>query len=288
MNPDSSTDQQPLPPSLPRIIQPWLRVVLFLAANLTLLSVLVALLFWGMDESEFQTDLEELYLIQIISLFVTCITVWLFRTYFDKSSILSLGFEWTNRVKDSVIGFGLGFALIAVGTLLLMLLGELEISAIQFNFDLLLSYFILCIIIALNEEILVRGYVLNNLMQSMNKYWALVVSAMIFTLFHALNPNISFLAVVNLQLAGMLLGIYYIHQQNLWFPIALHTSWNFSEGAVFGYEVSGIDFQSLLQQNISDTDWLTGGEFGFEGSLLLSILLGLAILTTHKLYSPKT
>lgn len=281
MNPEASINQNPTPKPA---IQPWLRVILFLGANMVLLSIFAMLVFLGFGRDNTRSDLEELFVIQVISLLVTCITVWLFRTYLDKKSILSLGFEWKKWGKDFAAGFGLGFAILTVGTVILMLLGELEITSVKLEPTLLVSYLFLCIIISLNEEIMVRGYVLNNLMQSMDKYWALIVSSMVFTLLHALNPNISFLAVVNLMLAGMLLGIYYIHQQNLWFPIALHTSWNYSEGAIFGYEVSGIDFQSLLQQNIGETDWLTGGDFGFEGSVLLSVLLIGAIWGVHKVY----
>lgn len=267
------------------VLRPWARVLLFLIINFMLMAFLVGLVFIEMESTEAQSELDELFIIQIVSLFATCISVWFFRTFLDKKSFFSLGFAWEKWGRDFAVGFGLGFALIAVGTILLILLGQLEITEVTFDPSMLFSYFILCIIIALNEEILVRGYVLNNLMESMNKYWALVVSAAIFTFLHALNPNINFLAVINLMLAGILLGIYYIHQQNLWFPIALHTSWNYSEGAIFGYEVSGIEFESLLQQNIGNVDWLTGGYFGFEGSVLLSVLLAATIWGVHWWYS---
>ncbi len=269
------------------VLRPWLRVLLFLIVNFALMAFLVGLVFLEMSTVEAQSELDELYIIQIVSLFATCISVWFFRIFLDKKSFFSLGFAWEKWGQDFAVGFGLGFAVIAVGTVILIFLGQLEITEIIFDPAMLFSYFILCIIIALNEEILVRGYVLNNLMESMHKYWALVASAAVFTFFHALNPNINFLAVINLMLAGILLGIYYIHQQNLWFPIALHTSWNYSEGAIFGYEVSGIEFESLLQQNIGNVDWLTGGYFGFEGSALLSVLLVAAIWGVHWWYSPE-
>ena len=278
-------ESTPTPKNESQQMKPWLRVVLFLIVYFIVLTIFVGLVFYAMGSDGISMGLEELYVSQIISLLVTCGMVWLFRTYIDKQSMMSLGFAWKGKAKDAAIGFGLGFGLIALGTVFLMLLGELKIKEIQFDLSLLIAYFILCILISLNEEILIRGYVLNNFMQSMGKYWALIVSALIFTFFHALNPNINLLAVINLMLAGILLGVYYIHQQNLWFPVALHISWNYSEGAIFGYEVSGIDFESLLQQNIGETDWLTGGEFGFEGSLLLSVMLVVTIWVMDKWYS---
>lgn len=280
-----SPDEKPL-------LKPWSRVSLFLITNLILLiflgSFVISMAGYSLVEVEedlAKTELKELYILQIVSLIITLSTVFFFRTYLDKESVFSLGFAWKKKGQDFAIGFGVGFGVIALGTLILMAFGQLKFVGWGLHPSLLFSYFFLCILIALNEEILVRGYVLNNLMKGMDKYWALVVSAMVFTFFHALNPNISFLAVVNLMLAGILLGIYYIYKQNLWFPIALHTSWNYSEGAIFGYEVSGIEFQSLLQQNIGEIEWLTGGDFGFEGSFLLSILLIGAILGVHWKYA---
>ena len=160
------------------LFQPWLRVILFLAANMVLSTILILMVFLAM-EGRILSSIEELFIMQVISLFVTCITVWLFRTYFDKQSVYSLGFEWEKWGQDFAAGFGVGFAILAVGTMVLMFLGELEFTSFKLQPDLLISYFFLCIIVSLNEEILVRGYVLNNLMQSMNKYWALLISSAI-------------------------------------------------------------------------------------------------------------
>lgn len=287
----NTNPSEPLSSNEQQGLKPWLRVLLFLAANLVLMiflgGFLIALAGFDLLEVEediAKTDLQELYILILVNLVITLLTVYLFRTYIDKKSIYSLGFEWQKKGQDFAIGFGLGFAIIAVGTLILMVVGQLEFTDWELRPDLLFGYFFLCILISLNEEILVRGYVLNNLMLSMDKFWALLISALVFMLFHALNPNISFVAVVNLFLAGILLGLYYVYKQNLWFPIALHTSWNYSEGAIFGYEVSGIDFQSLLQQNIGENEWLTGGDFGFEGSMLLSVLMIGAIWVVHWRY----
>ncbi|MFB6305754.1 MAG: CPBP family intramembrane glutamate endopeptidase, partial [Flavobacteriales bacterium] len=84
---------------------------------------------------------------------------------------------------------------------------------------------------------------------------------------------------------GMLLGVYYIHKRDLWFPIMLHLTWNFFQGPVFGFKVSGIaGDKSMLNQQLNGPIWLTGGEFGFEGSLLLTILLIIAIIIIHYSY----
>jgi hypothetical protein len=120
--------------------------------------------------------------------------------------------------------------------------------------------------VAVTEEVLIRGYVLKNLMVSFNKYVALIISSLLFSLIHGANPNVDWLGLVNLFLAGILLGLSYIHTRNLWFPIALHLSWNLFQ-SLFGFNVSGQDFYSLVNFTIVENSMLNGGDFGLEGSV---------------------
>lgn len=113
-------------------------------------------------------------------------------------------------------------------------------------------------LVAFAEELVFRGYILNNLLQSMNKWTALIISSLLFTLFHLSNPDISLLALLNIFLSGLMLGINYIFTKNLWFAILLHFSWNFYEGPILGYKVSGLTLESLLQQELTGNPILTG------------------------------
>jgi len=100
-----------------------------------------------------------------------------------------------------------------------------------------------------------------------------------------------------LFLAGIVLGISYIHTKNLWFPIAMHLSWNLFQ-AIFGFNVSGQKTYSLIEFSITENNIINGGDFGFEGSILsviamLVTIVGIEIyyrrkkLTTtpHKIYA---
>ncbi len=69
-------------------------------------------------------------------------------------------------------------------------------------------------------------------------------------------------------MAGLLFGLSYIYTKNLWFPIALHFSWNFFQGTVFGFNVSGKETYSLIITKENSFNIWNGGNFGFEGSIL--------------------
>jgi hypothetical protein len=89
--------------------------------------------------------------------------------------------------------------------------------------------------------------------------------------------------------AGLLLGAAYKYSGTLWLPIGIHWAWNFTQGNIFGFEVSGKDLgASLLKSTVSGPDWLTGGAFGAEASVI-PVLLGLIlsawyIWKTHRLH----
>jgi len=199
--------------------------------------------------------------------------IFIFRRFVDKKSFKSLGFELTNYKTDLLKGLAWGAGLISFGFIALYFSGFITVIDTDFGAIQWLSYIAFFVIVAFNEEILVRGYVLTNLMASMNKYWALIVSALMFSVMHLGNDSTSYISTANLFIAGIMLGIYTIHKRNLWFPIAMHFTWNFFQGPVLGFEVSGTKMESAINQQVSGNPLITGGEFGFEGSLLLTAMM---------------
>ncbi len=78
--------------------------------------------------------------------------------------------------------------------------------------------------------------------------------------------------MINLFLAGLILGAAYIYARNLWFSISLHLFWNFIQGPILGFNVSGMNMDTLIVFNSKGSDLITGGDFGFEGSIICTIL----------------
>jgi membrane protease YdiL (CAAX protease family) len=215
-------------------------------------------------------------IIQYFDLIGIFLLLWILMKYVDKEPFINLGFSLKGKMKDIILGMVLGFLLMAVGYSILILLGEIKF--VSFNYDLksIILLFLLFIAVSLVEETYVRGYVLKNLLKSFNPVISLIISSAIFALLHFFNPNVNYIALTELFIAGILLGISYVYTKNLWFPIALHLSWNFFQ-VMFGFNVSGMDTYSLIEFEILENNNINGGDFGFEGSYL-SILFSLIMI----------
>lgn len=276
----------------PLIKQGWLRVVLFGLAFgiITLLVAIPALLIIaGVKKEDLRADPvhtltsqltgDNLWLMVLLECLISLISVWIFRLFVDKKSFSSLGWEITGYGAESATGLFMGPALLGISALLLLLSGHLQWTDINWDPQSLFISFGLLALIAFSEELVFRGYILNNLLNSFpNKWIALGISAVLFAAFHITNPGINSLAFVNLFLAGLLLGINYIYTKNLWYSVLFHLSWNFFQGPLFGFRVSGLNFPSLLVAETKGDMILTGGEFGLEGSILNMTVSVIAIL----------
>ncbi|OQP51833.1 hypothetical protein A4H97_26890 [Niastella yeongjuensis] len=269
----------------PLIKQGWMRAVLLFLAFISVgaLAGMASGLF-SFTSASSQSLLNSvtlgLFIFELIGLALTIV----FRRYIDRRPVTSLGFQWQSFQPDALTGFCLGLALLGAGSLVLLSTNNLEWTDVHFSATDLFSGLVLMILIAFSEEMVFRGYILNNLMESMNKWAALGVSAVLFTMAHGSNPGISSIAVINLVLAGLLLGINFIYTRNIWFGICFHFSWNFLQGPVLGYQVSGLPLQGVLQPSLQGPWWLTGGSFGIEGSFVITGLLLLALLLLYAAY----
>lgn len=209
--------------------------------------------------------------LMLVGVFLSAWIVWHFRGVSLARLKHSLAMRW----QDWLSGMLLAIVLYAVGFGISLLAGAVEVTGVTFNPSSLLISFVFFLLVAITEEFALRGFVLERMLQGgVNKFWALFLSAALFSLIHIGNPNFDFLSFINILLAGILLGSSYIYTRNLCFPIALHWFWNWIQGPVLGYEVSGNKFcDGLLTLHLPEANLINGGAFGFEGSILCTVLM---------------
>jgi uncharacterized protein len=274
----------------PLIQKGWQRAAAFCIAYIS--SILLISLIWAllgkMPAAETVLNGSALFqLVLFLSAILEIVLVLLFTRFVDRRPVMDIGFDWPSAKQDAWIGFLLGPALLGAGSLILYAHQNLQWTGITFDAAGFFLSVVLIGVIAVSEEMVIRGYLLRNLLQSMNKWAALGISAALFALAHIGNPGIHSIAILNIFLGGVLLGINYVYTRNLWFAICFHFSWNFFQGPVLGYEVSGLPLQGILQQQLSGPGWLTGYQFGFEGSAIATLVMLIAIVLLYIAYEAR-
>jgi membrane protease YdiL (CAAX protease family) len=142
---------------------------------------------------------------------------------------------------------------------------------------------------AVHEELLFRGYPFQKLLQ-WNRAFAYLFVAFVFAALHVGNTAVTFLGLTNVFLGGVLLGLAYEGTRHLWFPIGLHLAWNLMSGPVLGHEVSGYTGEAtLFVERGGGLWWLTGGNFGIEGSVCMTAveLAAIAVLARQHMIQSK-
>lgn len=266
----------------------WLRILGFIIPYFIVVAVfqLIAVSVLGLDFENFEAEKTSFqrFIISLAGLLGTFAILWLFVHVIYKEKFVNLGFQIKNRLKEFNLGIVLGAIIMLLGFFILIFLDQISFEKLNYDTSEMLLSIGIFTIVAVVEETLLRGYILKNLMLSFNKYIALVISSLLFSIMHAANPNFDLFAFFDLFLAGILLGLSYIYTKNLWFPIALHFSWNFFQ-SFFGFNVSGQRLYSLIEINIKENNLLNGGGFGFEGSILSICFQLIAIFLIYKYFN---
>ena len=190
-------------------------------------------------------------------------------------------------LRDTLFGLLAGGASVCVAALVGMAVGGYRLS-LPSEFDAaalartLVVSGVIFLLGAAAEEMLFRGYPLQTLMRSWPIPLALVVSSLTFALVHLENPNVvPGFTFVNTLLAGAWLAVSYWRTRSLWFPLGVHTGWNWVQGAVLGSPVSGITGITpapLLRFADSGPLWVGGGDYGIEGGVACTLAIILSTL----------
>lgn len=156
---------------------------------------------------------------------------------------------------------------------------------------LVVSYLLIFAGVSLSEELLVRGVFLTNvaegtagvgpLSERAGSVLAVALTSLLFGVLHAGNPNATVISTASIALAGVFLAAGYVLTGELAIPLGLHLTWNYAQGVIYGFPVSGIRVGvALVETELTGPTLLTGGRFGPEAGLLGvgAVLLGTGLI----------
>jgi membrane protease YdiL (CAAX protease family) len=178
-------------------------------------------------------------------------------------------------------GVGLGVALFGLTMGILIAVGVAHVSRGD-GARALLAGLAVAATAALGEEILLRAIFFRILEESLGSWIALAASAALFGVLHAFNRGATVVSTIAVALeAGVILAAAYLYTRRLWMALGLHAAWNFTEGGIFGAQVSGHEPSGFLRSDFHGASLLSGGAFGPEASIvavLVCLAAGLALL----------
>jgi len=226
---------------------------------------------------------------QILNLIAITGSVYIARRWLDKKSFESLGLKLSRQAWiDILAGIGITFILMAFIYIVMLGLGWLTFTGFAWQFDPIgtvitgvLTFLIVFLFVGWNEELLSRGYHLQTIASGLNLFWGVVISSAVFGFLHIFNPNATWVSVAGIFFAGIFLAYAYIRTKQLWLSIGLHIGWNFFEGVVFGFPVSGLSrIYKLLRIQVTGPDLWTGGAFGPEAGLIVlpALIVGIVLI----------
>ena len=265
-------------------LRPIWRFVLFLPVFLILAIVvgIATVLLFGPDRMQASRDLG-LLAQGIIMASSAVLSAWLLLRTVDRRPFTTFGL-WLYRGwgRELSLGVLFGVALNSVVVLLLFSLGYLEWKAVgitgQLGSGLLWTLLVLSVGSAA-EELLFRGYPFQRLVESWGPLLTVLSTSALFGWAHFNNPSATALSTLNTGLAGVLLALMYLKTRALWFPIGFHISWNYVMGSIYSLPVSGLNMEHrIFEVEITGPEWLSGGGFGPEGSVLATAVLLAAVV----------
>ncbi len=219
----------------------------------------------------------------LLTLAPTGLLLWLWVRLVEKRGLSSLGLEKNGALFKLARGLLIGCGLFLFITLLLAVCGCLQpVSSLPGRYIIsILSVFLVLpawLFQSSIEELVMRGWLMPVIAVRKSPFWGVLISSSVFAVLHLLNPNISILAVVNLVVAGLLFALVALWEGGLWGACGLHAAWNWTQGSLLGFSVSGFQFSgpALFHLGAQGSSLLSGGAFGPEGSLFTTLVNGAA------------
>jgi len=231
----------------------------------------------------------DFFISQVLELVTFTGSIYIARRFLDKRSFVSLGLQRNKQAfTDILIGIAITFVMMGLIYLAEVAAGWLTFENFAWQNDSavnvmagVFTFFVVFVFVGWNEELLSRGYHLQTIASGTNLFWGVVISSSVFGLAHLGNPNATWVSAAGIFFAGVFLAYGYLRTGQLWLSIGLHIGWNFFEGVIFGFPVSGLDIYRLIQHQIQGPEIWTGGAFGPEAGLIVLPALGIGAVLIY-------
>ena len=225
------------------------------------------------------TDASTLFLFMYLSMIGVDLLVLLYTLLCERPIFRSFGRRAVpggrgNTWKLFGVGLLAGFAMNALCILAAWLHGDIVLSVGRFRPLYLLAALVCVCVQSGAEELVTRGYMMGAIRDRYNVWVAAAVNSLFFGALHLLNPGITVLSFVNIVAVGLALSVVMIKLESLWFCIAMHTAWNFSQSIFFGLPNSGIVSEgSFFHLDAARDSVLYSAAFGVEGAITTTLVL---------------
>ncbi len=205
--------------------------------------------------------------------------IYFYVTKIEKRSWRSIGFSKGNGFSSTLKGLLFGFLMFSAVVAIGMLLGQFRFEGYDLSsLILVIPYFILFAIQCFSEEMYARGWTITYFFKRHSIFLAMVINCIVFALPHLLSPGIDLLSIVNIFIVGMVFAVMFLRFDNIWVCGGVHTAWNFSQGIILGFNVSGYTTPSIMKFSQVGQNLINGGAFGPESSLITTAVFIISLI----------
>lgn len=208
---------------------------------------------------------------EIASAIAVLVSYWAYVRYVEKRPVAELSRR--RAMPEVAAGLLIGAMMVAAEIGILYALGYYEMTGINAWSMKLTQPLAVMIFIGVIEEVIGRGVIFRITEESLGSWPAIAISALIFGLAHLPGEGAGVLAIGNTVVAGAFFAAAYMLTRRLWLCIGIHVAWNYTLGSIFSIAVSGNASTGLLIGKLTGPEWITGGGYGLEASVLTLVTL---------------
>jgi membrane protease YdiL (CAAX protease family) len=283
----TENDATPVPrPSLPaRLLRSPVGRILVFALSAWLIGVVCSRIYSGLGLPHGAIPFGEVTpLIELFRLLPVVLAYWLLVRFIEQRHVDELAAR--KLIPHVLAGLAAGFILFSLVVGALWALGAYVVHGTNVGVPWLGLVLVLGVGAGVGEEIVSRGVLFRIVEEGLGTWISLLFSAAFFGFMHIWNPHATTWSALAIALeAGLLFGLIYHVTRSLWLCMGVHAAWNVAQGPFYGIPVSGFEQKGWLASTMQGPDWLTGGEFGAEASVvalcicstLTAVLLGIAL-----------